>query len=211
MFAKSILTGIRRKFIGYDVPRGAINRGLLFIHIPKAAGSFVSLNLYGCQVGHARICDYLNKRKNVSILENLVVFTVVREPVSRFISAYNFLQRGGMTLRDLNLSKKYQIDTLSIDDFLSIYDLEDVSSEIVHFKRQLDFLSHNNTIYADYIFRMESMVDLVSFLEPYGLQMDTNHKVNHAKNVEEISISQDSLQKIHSFYLKDEVAFGYKD
>ena len=65
----------------------------LFIHIPKAAGSSFSMGLYGRQVLHipATVWRDVSPEK----FSGFFKFTVIRDPVDRFISAFDFLRRGG--------------------------------------------------------------------------------------------------------------------
>jgi hypothetical protein len=68
--------------------------GLLFIHVPKAAGTSIARAVYGIEgVGHyraleARACD-------PRLFERLYRFAVVRNPWERLLSAYRFARQGG--------------------------------------------------------------------------------------------------------------------
>jgi hypothetical protein len=67
--------------------------GLLFIHIPKNAGMSVSDAVYGEPINHASIRYYQKARPD--LVEALPSFAVLRDPVERFISAYNYGRVGG--------------------------------------------------------------------------------------------------------------------
>jgi hypothetical protein len=67
--------------------------GLLFIHIPKAAGMSISQALYGTQVKHLSI--RLGRRMEGGRLARLPSFAVLRDPRERFLSAYRYGLAGG--------------------------------------------------------------------------------------------------------------------
>jgi len=67
--------------------------GLVFIHVPKAAGMSISEALYGVQVKHFSI--RLGRRMEGGRLAGLPSFAVLREPFRRFLSAYHYGRAGG--------------------------------------------------------------------------------------------------------------------
>ena len=67
--------------------------GVLFIHIPRNAGMSISASLYGEQVFHPTIRYYA--RVAPGLVEQLPSFAVGRDPVERFVSAYQFGLAGG--------------------------------------------------------------------------------------------------------------------
>jgi hypothetical protein len=69
-----------------------IERGIVFIHVPKAAGTSINQALYGRFMGHARAVDI--ERWGSARLRALPRFAVVRNPWDRLLSAYRFARRG---------------------------------------------------------------------------------------------------------------------
>lgn len=73
--------------------------GLLFIHVPKAAGMSISQALYGTQVKHLSI--RLARRLDGGRLAGLPSFAVLRDPTARFLSAYRYGRAGGTIVNDV--------------------------------------------------------------------------------------------------------------
>jgi chondroitin 4-sulfotransferase 11 len=71
-----------RKFIGVPVPM--LTRRVLFIHVPKAGGTSTQKALSLGGRGHIRITDVKGYRRYFS-------FSVVRNPYSRLVSAFEYL------------------------------------------------------------------------------------------------------------------------
>jgi hypothetical protein len=67
--------------------------GLVFVHIPKAAGTSISDALSGFQIKHASI--RLTRRIAGARLAHLPSFAVLRDPIERFISAWRYGRAGG--------------------------------------------------------------------------------------------------------------------
>jgi len=91
--------------------------GLLFVHIPKAAGTSISQALYGFQIKHASI--RLSRRVAGGRLAHLPSFAVLRDPVERFVSAWRYGRAGGGAIHGVADSFRalYQGFTM-IDDAL---------------------------------------------------------------------------------------------
>jgi hypothetical protein len=111
--------------------------GLLFVHIPKAAGTSISQALYGFQVKHASI--RLSRRVAGGRLARLPSFAVLRDPVDRFVSAWRYGRAGGSTLHSV------------ADSFRALY------QGFATIEQALDHVEAARTPYAvDHIFRQQS-------------------------------------------------------
>lgn len=127
-FGVQMITDVHERMcdFGLLVPPGAKRRGrlvriwragLLFIHIPKNAGMSVSDAIYGEPVDHSSIRYYQKARPD--LVDALPSFAVLRDPVDRFISAYNYGRVGGT--RNNRISKPFNARYAafrSIDDAL---------------------------------------------------------------------------------------------
>lgn len=114
--------------LGIPLPLGAkrlsrIERieqtGLIFVHIPKAAGMSVSDTLYGLWMKHASI-RWLRHVQG-GRLARLPSFAILRHPADRFVSAYRFARAGGSAPADNYVSEPFSSlyrNFRSIDDAL---------------------------------------------------------------------------------------------
>jgi len=108
---------VLRRLRHYPLPRMR-RRGVLFVHVPKNAGTTIATALYGGWTGH-RTALYCRILDPAFFCENLR-FAVLRDPVDRFTSAYWFLRRGGGSER--KVSKWFAEScrhVVSIEDLIS--------------------------------------------------------------------------------------------
>ncbi len=88
----------------------------VYIHIPKNAGTSVSLKLYGHTINHvpAKVLNVLDKER----YEASTTFSILRQPTDRFISGISHCLNGSRaSSQDLALGyrlRKYGSDPLSI-------------------------------------------------------------------------------------------------
>ncbi|WP_232495889.1 sulfotransferase [Novosphingobium kaempferiae] len=66
--------------------------GVLFIHVPKNAGTSVCHQLYGTQIKHETVRYYASVAPDVLDLPS---FAILRDPVCRFRSAFAYARSGG--------------------------------------------------------------------------------------------------------------------
>lgn len=67
---------------------------IIFIHVPKAAGTSISEVLYRQRIGHYTLNEYIDLLGQKT-LDNSYVFTVVRDPILRLYSAWKYAIEGG--------------------------------------------------------------------------------------------------------------------
>jgi hypothetical protein len=70
-----------------------VNSGIVFIHIPRSAGTSINQALYGRFMGHATAAEI--RRWGSHALKSLPSFAITRNPWERLVSAYRFAKRGG--------------------------------------------------------------------------------------------------------------------
>jgi Sulfotransferase family len=84
---------LRRALLVRRRARYWLEAGIVFIHVPKAAGTSFNEALYGRFMGHPRASDL--RRWAPAAVNALPVFSVTRNPWDRLLSAYRFAKAGG--------------------------------------------------------------------------------------------------------------------
>ncbi len=87
-------------------------RGILFIHVPKNAGTSICESLYGLQVKHSTVNYYRQVAPDVLDLPS---FAILRDPVERFISAFQYAAAGGT--RDRQVASPFRARYSRFEEF----------------------------------------------------------------------------------------------
>jgi hypothetical protein len=137
--------------------RGIADRRVIFIHVPRAAGTSVSQTLHdGEPVGHHSIRAW--KALEPDFVAVTPSFALIRNPYQRFASSYRFVRAGGASEVGLNGTfRRMTAHIDSIDAYLAF--LEDKSPLDLDFvmRPQSWFVSDLDTgcLLVDRIFRLD--------------------------------------------------------
>ncbi|ACI51681.1 conserved hypothetical protein [Gluconacetobacter diazotrophicus PA1 5] len=112
-------------------------RGILFIHVPKNAGTSVATALYGRALSHESMRLFLDVAPRLA--RTLPSVAILRDPVERFASAYRYARDGGS--RHRNVAPPFR------DRYMRFGSVDDA----------LDHLEQARSLYhIDHIFRPQS-------------------------------------------------------
>ena len=135
-----------------------------FIHIPKCGGRSVKKVFDLKRHDHYGISKLvLNPTDDCPRLdvEGLFKFAFVRNPWDRFVSAYEYLKRGGIPLYDrpmtLDIKKEYP-------DFKDFIFAKHVWEKWIYFRPQLDFITVDGSIKTDFVGRFENFQNDFDFV-----------------------------------------------
>ncbi len=167
----------------------------IFIHVPKTAGQSVAMALYNRGIAHMSWREWYqrNPRKFASYFK----FAVMRDPIARFCSAFDFLKSGGMLEQDKEFAAKILQPFATVNDFVSALADTELQEQVMHwwhFRPQAHFV-------ADEFGR--SKMDLLIPLE--NLQTGVNEvarKLNLKTPVEIPSLNQTRIR--HSEELNEQ-------
>ena len=176
-------------------------RGILFIHIPKNAGTSITHALYGMNVGHETI-RYFQRRMHD--LTDFPSFAILRDPVQRFMSAYRYARAGGSDLR--HVARGFRATYMAfggIDDALdhiararSPYDMDHI------FRPQIWYLTDvHGRIGVDHLFMLDDMTRIQRFVRCY-----TPVPIGHAnvgEHQDDEMPSTDQIARIRQIYRQD--------
>ena len=193
---------------------------ILFVHIPKTGGQSVTKYLlqnlgektnlknskYGlinnkkskikgpCHFHHLLLREY----KSLGLIENIDDYfkiSVVRNPYSRFVSAFYFN----------NLQDKF-----SYADVLKQLPFEDKNLDLYRmFIPQVDYLKIGGKIKIDKLFYQENLKELFNFFNNEYM-MKGNYYTNISKTTEQKPLTKKDIILINQIYFADFREFRYK-
>ena len=183
---------------------------IIYIHIPKTGGLYLCKSIYGNYgLGH-HFYPYYQKvfKKRIS---KYFVFTVVRNPYNRLISAINYLNSGGINNIHKDWKEKYGLEK-DINSFL-LKNLEELVSNDEHFFPQFKFIEINNAIpeTLDYIGKYEDFNKVKQKINSIKKIFFPLNKINSSKKYFSVAeLSNGSIKLINRLYHEDFINFNYK-
>jgi hypothetical protein len=173
----------------------------LFIHIPKNAGMSIAQALYGGQIKHATIRYYAKAAPR--LLWRTPSFAVLRDPVARFVSAFNYAQAGGSA--DNRVSAAFRDRYMAfqtIDDALEHLEGAADVYQIDHiFRPQCWYITdRGGKVIVDRIFLLEDFDQVRRFLALRDIP-DVPH-LNHVEK-QPPALSEAQIARIQCFYARD--------
>jgi hypothetical protein len=157
----------------WRMPRGMRERRLIFVHVPRAAGTSIVRALYGqgC-IRHFSMRYY--RAIDPGLAAEAQSFALLREPVDRFASAYAFVRSAGTStgrLSDVFVSQTAHI--ASVDDYLSF--LEDrgpLDLDFVMRPQSWFVCDTDGSVLVKRLFLYgEDQLQLAAFLKSHGVNM----------------------------------------
>jgi Sulfotransferase family len=220
--APSQLQRLSETLFDFPVPRSVRSSPLIFIHIPKNAGTTISTQLYGAHRGHRSALYHL--RSDPQHFKSKISFAVVRNPWGRIVSAYEF----GRTLNPnhrpfLTETRRVFAEYTTFEDFVLKYlwpNRADVDSLDPIFRHQSFYVCDcNGRILVDKIFRYENLRELNRWLSGFQFDLDLNMRIN-ASSYTEDSVEPSHyrsyyrnelvIERVRQIYQRDVILFGYE-
>ncbi len=183
--------------------------GVIFIHVPKAAGVSISRALYGRPLGHFQASDV--SRVCPSAFNKLLTFGVVRHPVERLYSAYRFAIAGGTSEMGMKNPQTYKTESFrTFDSFvcewLSKKDVNDIDGV---FRPQYLYLCDGDDVIVDKTIKLECIEEGVREIsEILGVDIVLGH-YNKTSTTKPFLCSSETLSIIAHLYEKDFDIFSY--
>ena len=177
---------------------------LIFIHIPKAAGTsiekymdiaeddrvFNTVNLTGALLKHFT-ASQIQKYVSTKIYDSYETFTVIRNPWDRMVSMYEFSKQYIMpTICNFNLD--FILESYSFEIFIELVEQKYLEP---YFRDQLSYIKNSrNQIIVNNIFRFEDLGKAQNFLQ------------KHLKRKEKLELENRTLHRKHySQYYDDKL------
>lgn len=134
---------------------------IIFIHVPKAAGTSVAATLYGRSLGHYTAADA--RLFCPDLFKSLPSFAVTRNPWDRLVSAYHFVRQGGSQDAGVWRPEHYQGHAFrTFEAFVKEWLVEqDLRQADPVFQTQMHFVGdRNGQVLVDFVARTEQMEEL---------------------------------------------------
>ena len=184
---------------------------LIFIHIPKNAGTSIIKAIGEDQIIDKSIEEY--KKHYIKYWSDYKKFTVVRDPIDRFISAYKFARMGESQW--FSLIGRNGLDKHPHYDLCNSMDINEYISFISNNPKKINYwiipqtffvLNENKEIEIDYIARYENLVEDLK-----NIGIENIEKLNSSKIDDEsiIKLTKKSKNILYEIYDIDYKNFSY--
>jgi hypothetical protein len=186
---------------------------LIFIHIPKNAGTSVikSMGVENLYMDKT-IEEY--KKHYEDYWNSYTKFTVIRDPMDRFISAYKFarMKESGWfsATGEEGLKKHHQYEicnSLNINEYISYLYKNPKEFNRWTIPQTVILENENKEIEIDYFVRYENLLDDLQKIGIHKIEKLNSSKID---DVNCILVQKKSKQKIYEIYDIDYQKFNYK-
>ena len=184
---------------------------LIFIHIPKNAGTSIIKAIGEDKIIDKSIEQYKEHYKKY--WNDYKKFTVVRDPIDRFVSAYKFARMGESEL--FSLVGRKGLEKHPHYDFCNSMCINEYVSFIYNNPKKINYwiipqtffiLNKNKKIEIDYIARYENLLE---DLKKIGIDNIQKLNASEIDNDNLIQLTKRSKQLLHEIYDIDYQNFSY--
>ena len=186
-----------------------MKRGLILIHIPKNAGTSVEDALFDYRVRHR---TWQEIRDSCPMAwAALPKLAILRDPVDRFLSAYDFLNSGGRNEMDRSFGAR-MIGQKPIEIFLEQFSsnnrFRNTTMGYFHFRRQSDFICDGEDVMVDHLIPFHLMAEGLVRIAGIRPQDLAHSNKTTGKRTQRSDLPQASIDQINRFYAADVALFA---
>lgn len=187
--------------------------GSLYIHIPRTAGGSIVEALYDSRErGHTPLYSYAYT--NPELTSRLFVFSFVRNPWDRIVSAYHRVLGTAKNPATRAWAERNVARFDGFEDFLRALDDDSHLRWIVlsypHFRSQFEYLSVDGCLATDFVGRFEQLEKdfaIVAAQVKPGASLGHRHISHHSDY--RLYYNDRTAEIVANLYAKDIAAFGY--
>jgi len=177
-------------------------RNLIFVHVPRVAGTSITRALYGEGCIHHHSMRYY-RAVDPGFAQSAGSFALLRDPVDRFASAFAFVKSGGTPtcrLSDVFAAQTAHIAT--VDDYLSFLEGRPALDLDFVMRPQSWFVCDaDGSVLVKRLFLYgEDQLQLAAFLKSYGI--DALPWLNRSERVA-LHLTARQLGRIEALYAQD--------
>lgn len=207
---------IQRKLLLYRRLPVYRRAGIVFIHVPKNAGSSVNEVLFGKFIGHFTAEEVFRADPK---LKSIPSFALARNPWARALSAYRFARNergeGGKVTAYINRAAQYRVPEFEtferfVREWLPFQDIETADPV---FRLQTSYVCNNrNDILVEHVGRVENLEPTTQWLEQRinrKIAFPQSNRTAAGGNFQD-AYSPETRKIIGEIYGKDAEIFGYR-
>ncbi len=186
-----------------------LKRGLILIHIPKNAGTSVEDAIYGYRVRHRTWPEVRDLCPRA--WKSLPKIAVLRDPVDRFLSAFDYLKSGGRNEQDRRFAQR-MIGPRAIGAFVDRFSenetFRSTTMHYFHFRPQTDYVCDGNTVMVDHLIpfpRMAEGLEKLAGVEPGAL---AHSNKTTGRRTRPSDLSQAAVDRLRDLYASDAALYA---
>lgn len=187
----------------------------IFVHIPKNGGTSLGVSLLGTRIAHMSALDY-QALFGKEAFNKYFKFTIVRNPFTKLVSAYDFMQAGAYgpnnktNAENVEIVRRYK----TLEDFVMNYLNAETAKTIRQFRPQYYYLCDSDfNLMIDFVGKLEDIHKDYEYIRTKIGTGEPLKKLNVTKikrhPLEHYYTSDAMIQKVISLYEKDFELFGY--
>lgn len=193
------------------VPRQFRRDGAIFIHVPKCAGSALLDAWLGFQTGHVTAAEY--RAADPGFFDRAYAFAFVRNPVDRFVSAYDHIQTGDLWHYLPKMRAIVDRHGATLEAVAAGLAVDSELLQLPWFAPQHTFLEIRGRLAVNRIFKTESFAaDLEILRAETSIRLRPLTPVNRrraAAERPEERLSSVAIATLRRIYCRDFTLFGY--
>lgn len=200
-------------FHGNLFPAQFVRDKFIFIHIPKCAGSSFLNSYIGFQLGHATANDYCSR--DPLFFREAFSCAFVRDPVHRFISAYNHVNTCELWPYLPEVARQIRLRSDSLSDLAENIHLFPELLALEWFAPQNKFITIDGKVAVTRVFRSESFNDSIKWIsDNIGISFHSACSSVNIRGDKGLKygcqdISSKGISNLRRVYWRDFTLFGY--